>query len=202
MKSLLTFFFILTFSVSTTAQLDKKTYLINGSGTFSSSKYVFKNTSQGTTQKSTEIDFRITPAVGVFLFDKLPAGLKASISSQKTAGGDVYDNSGNVIASGGSSKVTRFDIGPFARYYFLDKDEQFNLFAEAGYQFGVSKGFSMDVNRNTLFLNGGLEGFFNSSIGLEFTVGYFSRKEVGESSYTQKQNSILFGLGFNFHLTK
>jgi len=202
MKLFLTTFCILTFSSIAKAQLDKGTWLINGTGNFASSNYNFKNTVQSTTQKSTSLNIKLSPSVSYFLIDKLAIGLKPSILFEKADGGDVYDSNGNIIASGGSSKITRFDIGPFLRYYLLKKEKLVNVFGESGYQYGTDKSSGFKVNRNIFFINVGTEIFFNSSVGLEFTVGYLSKKEKNNTISTQTQNTIQAGLGFNFHLQK
>lgn len=202
MKLFLTTFSILTLSLAAKAQLDKGTWLISGTGNFASSNYNFKNTVQNTTQKSTSLNIKLSPSVSFFVIDKLAIGLKPSISFEKADGGDVYDSNGNIIASGGNSKITRFDIGPFLRYYLLQKEKQVNIFGELGYQYGTDKGFGFGVHRNIFFINAGTEIFFNSSVGLEFTVGYLSKNEKNGTISTQTQNTIQAGIGFNFHLQK
>lgn len=202
MKLLLTIVLTFIFSITSKAQLDKSTWLFTGTGNFSSTNYDFKNTLQNTTQKSTSINIKLSPAVSFFIIDKFAIGLRTSISFEKSDGGDVYDSSGNIVASGGSSKITRFDIGPVLRYYFFEKEKTINFFGELGYQYGIDRGLSFDVHRNTFFINGGMEIFFNSSVGLEFTLGYLTKKEDNSTISSQKQNSIQAGIGFNFHLQK
>lgn len=191
---------VLIFSLTAKCQLDKGTWLINGTGNFSSSNYNFKNTVQNTTQKSTSLNIKLSPSISFFVIDKLTIGLKPSISFEKEDGGDVYNNNGNIIASGGNSKITRFDIGPYIRYYLLQKEKQVNLFGEIGYQYGIDKSSGFKINRNIFFINAGAEVFFNSSVGLEFTLGYLTKKETNVAVSTQKQNTIQLGIGFNFHL--
>ena len=181
-------------------QLEKGTWLINGTGNFSSSNYNFKNTPLNTSQKSTSLNIKLTPSVAFFVIDKLAVGVKPSISFEKAEGGDLYDSNGNIIASGGSSKITRFDVGPFIRYYFLEKEKTVNVFTESGYQYGINKGFGFAVQRDIFFINIGTEIFFTSSVGLEFTLGYLSKKEKNGTLSTQTQNTIQAGIGFNFHL--
>ena len=96
---------------------------------------------------------------------------------------------------------TIFNIGPFIRYYFLNTETPFNLFAESGYKYGSisGKGQITDQRLNTLFFSGGPVLYFNSAVGLEFIISYSRTKVVG---FTGVNNEIKFGIGFQFHLKK
>ena len=110
MKSIFTAFIILFVAFSASAQLDKNTWLVGGTGTFNSFKDKFDATTVSTEYKTTELN--VSPNIGYFILDKFALGLKSSFSWIKNTG---------ISANALKSNTIRFDYGPFARYYFLDK---------------------------------------------------------------------------------
>lgn len=50
----------------------------------------------------------------------------------------------------------------------------------------------------------GAELFFNSSVGIDFLVGYKIKNEdiKGSTGYTDKKNGFQIGIGFQIHLQK
>lgn len=202
MKPFLTALVFITSSVTAIAQLDKGTWLVGGTGNFSSNDVYYNYRIPNTTQKGTSVKIELSPKIGYFFKDKLVVGLKPSVSFERGKGGDVIDSNGIIIASGGISKLHRLDIGPFVRYYFLPKDKNVNIFSELSYLYGTDLGFK--VRRSTVLIEAGSEFFFNSSVGLEFTIGYKYKTQTEElpNSYKLIQNSIQIGIGFNFHLLK
>jgi hypothetical protein len=189
-------FFLLSitiFSLSANCQLDKKTWLVGGTGSISSSNDSYTTSTYSQTSKTTEI--KISPTVGYFLADKFAAGLKTSFSKYKSR----VDGSGGLYTN-----VNRFEVGPFARYYFLPKEKQVNIVTEASYQFGrySFKDINQKGNINTLSFLAGPTIYFNNSVGLEFLVGYKSRTEDIKDSYKQTQKGLQIAIGFQFHLIK
>ena len=199
MKSVLTAFIILFVAISASAQLEKKTWLVGGSGTFNSFKDKFDATTVSTEYKTT--DLNIMPNIGYFIVDKFALGVKSSFSWIKNTG---------ISANAGKSNTIRFDYGPFARYYFLDKEKAYNLIADVSYQFGNINFIDHDRGiRNTVALMAGPVMYFNSSVGIEFLIGYRSAMEKITTSpgtpqffYTQTKTGVQVSIGFQIHLQK
>lgn len=182
------------------SQLNKENWLVGGSASFSSTNSSYKT--PGFSQKSNEFNLSLSPNVGYFLLDKFAIGLTPTFSWGKSEGGDAIDNNRNVVGSGGTSNVKRFLIGPFVRYYILDTEKAFNILVSAAYQYGI---YSFKPTRgiiNNLSFATGPVIFFNSSVGLEFLVGYGSRIEDVEGSYRNTQKGMQIGIGFQIHLEK
>jgi len=183
-------FFLLTslISLNSEAQLDKATWLVGGSGSFSSTTNTFNSGSINLNSDVTEIN--ITPNVGYFVLDKFAAGLKLSYTVSKTK-----------EFQGAYGNQQRFDIGPFARYYVLDKEKIFNILTDASYQFGFSNLTGLKGNSSTMTFMAGPSLYFNSSVGLEFLFGYYNRKEWFDGIDSQ-QKGLKVSLGFQFHIEK
>jgi hypothetical protein len=132
-----------------------------------------------------QTDLQISPVAGYFAADKFAIGVRPSV---------IYAS--NTVAS----VNTTIGIGPFTRYYFLNSEKIFNLFAEGSYSYGIIYGKEGVSSRsNTFSFSGGPVLYFNSSVGLEFTIGYSMQKVVG---FTGKNNEMRFGIGFQFYLEK
>ena len=160
----------------TYCQITKGNWLVGGSANFSTIQY-----SSGASLHYKQTNFQISPTVGYFLKDKFAVGLRPSLSY----GSNNLGNSSTVIT-----------IGPFVRYYFLKPETIFNLFTEGSYKYGtISRGQRL----NTFSFAAGPVLYFNSSVGLEFTIGYSTTKVVG---FTGSNNEMLAGIGFQFHLEK
>jgi len=169
--------FIADFSYS---QLSKGVWLFGGSASFSS----LKSSSTASIQ-SKQTNLEISPFFGYFVADKFAIGLKPSL---------VYGS--NSIAN----TNTTFGVGPFTRFYFLNYEKVFNLFAEGSYLYGSITGKGqVSSNSNTFSISGGPVLYFNNSVGLEFTLGYSISKIVG---FTGTNKELGFGIGFKFHLEK
>lgn len=192
---LLTAIFLISFS--SIAQLDKKNWLVGGIGTFNSTNDKFQSTTVTSEYQVTEV--KIIPNIGYFIIDKLAIGLKSSFSWRKDKG--ISSNAGN-------SKTLRFDYGPFVRYYFLDKENPFNLLADLSYQFGNLKFISNDKGvRNNFSIMAGPSIYFNSSVGMELLLGYKIEKENLTTStnvpdYTDTKKGFQISIGFQIHLEK
>lgn len=200
MKKIILFFTAVFFlSFSSIAQLDKKTWLVGGSGSFSSYKQDFKSTIVETVYKVTDV--KISPNIGYFVMDKFAVGLKSTLSWWKDKG-----VSANVV--GNSSTTLRIDYGPFVRYYFLDKEKPFNILADLSYQFGNVKFKGSDKgSRNNFSIMAGPAIFFNSSVGLEFLFGYRYESEKEETTtypnpYKDTKKGIQLEIGLQIHLEK
>ena len=166
--------FIATLFVAFTsnAQIDKGNWMMGGGATFSSSK----NKYEDTTSKST--GFQIRPIIGYFVIDKLAVGTSGELSFVSRLNNNSYG------------------IGPFIRYYFLEKDKSINIFSEVSYEFSSitqihTKVENFNVKAGTVF-------FLNSSVGLEVALNYLNQK-VNDGT---QNNNIYLGIGFQIHLEK
>ena len=178
------------------AQLDKGTYLLGGNGSFYNYNGKFNSSNNNTTSKATDI--KINASVGYFLIDKFVLGLRPSFSF----------NRGKLIGTPNTfGSTTQFLIGPFSRYYFLEKDKQFNILLDAAYLFGTNSYPFANREKgsiNELSILTGLEAFFNTTVGVEFLVGYKSKYEdiKGITGYSDKKNGVNVSIGFQIHLEK
>ena len=163
------------------SQITKGNWLVGGSTNFSTIQY-----SSAASLHYKQTNFQINPIVGYFLKDKFALGLRPSLSYGRATG------SNNTVYSSG----TVINIGPFARYYFLKPENIFNLFAQGSYGYGTVTG---GQRSNTFSFAAGPVLYFNSSVGLEFTIGYSTTKSVG---FSGNNNEVLFGIGFQIHLEK
>jgi hypothetical protein len=186
-------------------QITKDNWLIGGTANFSSSNQ--ETVVQTGTQKSTYLNYSIAPNIGYFFLDKFAAGLKAGITKGKADYGDLRQG-GVTVASGGYSNATWFDLGPFVRYYLLSADKQFNLFAEGKYMYGIASLHPGKGTRHNYSFNAGPVIYFNSSVGLEFTVGYSSERtkhfhpDTNELVFSSKIKALQVGVGFQFYLER
>ena len=195
MKHLFFFLPLLLFSLSSKCQLDKGVWLVGGSGSFYSYHEDYTAPSVEVTGRWTSID--LSGSIGYFLVDKFSAGLRPYFSSTKG------ESSG-----GGSTNYFMLAIGPFARYYFLQADKQFNLLADVSYQLGINQRLGTlhsDGNYNVFSLMVGPEVFFNSSVGLEILLGYSQKKMSINNSpdqFNSNKKGFQVSAGFQIHLQK
>jgi hypothetical protein len=173
-------------------QLDKGVWLVGGSGKFYSYNESNSSSTLGHDAKYTQID--ISPSIGYFVADKLAFGLRPTLSSIK----------GGYIADGGgiTTNVQRFWVGPFGRYYFLNTEKQYNIVTDVCYQLGFFGGGLLKGNLSTFSALAGPEIFFNSSVGIEFLLGYNYRKEDVEDGNKDIKKGFQVAVGFQIHLEK
>ncbi|GGK32924.1 hypothetical protein GCM10007962_29020 [Yeosuana aromativorans] len=182
MKILKLFFFIALLYTTANAQITKGNWLVGGDANFSS----VKNKSETGDEKFN--DFRINPNVGYFFMDKISGGLQVNLVFTNT-------NPGN-----DSTKASSYGFAPFVRYYFLETDERINIFAEANYSYRIGKtGSSDNINWNGYGFKAGTVLFFNSSVGLEFSINYVDTTRRIDNFNI---NTIFVGFGFQIHLEK
>jgi hypothetical protein len=189
--------FIASFIVCN-AQLDKGTWMVGGSGSFYSYNEAYTLPllpASNYNGKATNID--VSASVGYFIADKFVGGLRSSFSSYKEDNG-----------AGGSTNSYRLAIGPFARYYFLKDDKQFNLLTDIGYQFGLYQmlGALHEKGKNNIFsAMGGTEIFFNGTAGMEILLGYAQQIlsiENSPNGFNYKKSGLQVSIGFTLHLEK
>ena len=173
---------------SVKSQITKGNWMVGGNFNYSNSK---SSGSASFNSKNREIT--IMPTAGYFIFDKGAIGLKSMLTFSKESynltDGTEIANSQNILG-----------VGPFLRYYFLPIENRVNAFSEASIFYketitnGRGNGRALDY-----YLLGGIAIFLNSSIGIEFTLGYNNTKEINIDS---KLKDVRFGIGFQIYLEK
>jgi hypothetical protein len=191
-NKIILFVLIICFSKSVICQITKGNWLVGGSARGSMSN----SSLNGSYYKVNS--FSLSPNMGYFLFDKFSAGLKFSVDYSKVK----YPETGNGVVNVGLKNVY-LNGGPFLRYYFLNTDKLVNLFVETSYQFqsqnSISTGFNSKQLSNVFSISSGLVVYFNSSVGIEFIVGFNSIKY---KNTTGSFNSLFTGIGLQIHLIK
>ena len=181
---------VLLFANVANSQITKNNWLVGGNVNFSSSQY------RGDVSVIEDVlTVDIETKIGYFFIDKFVSGLITNFSHRKTKVPGVANT---------AMTVTIFSLGPYLRYYFLQKDNRVNAFAETSYQYGSFKnntGFGNHVTYkiNSFSFSAGPVMYFNTTVGMEFTLGYLHSKYVNHSDHS---NHILIGLGLQIHLEK
>lgn len=133
-KSLLSLFAVATLALSAQAQdsnsfgFSKGDFLVEGNLKLSSEN-----------DKEEELkttNFNFSPKGGYFFTDKFAAGIELGVGTNKT---DNYNT--NVI-----NKANSFNVGVFARYYFLELGQRFKIYGEADFGFHNTK-YTIDYPR-------------------------------------------------------
>jgi len=190
MKKLFISFLFSAFFLITKAQLTKGNWLAGGTGKFYSYTSQYSSTTYTNEASYTQID--LSPNIGYFVANKLAFGIRPTFSSIK----------GKVTTTGGlSTNVQRYWIGPFGRYYFLQADKQFNILTDISYQYGFFGGISKG-KLGTFSALAGPVVYFNSSVGLEFLLGYSYSKEDVEGYQKETRKGFQVAVGFQIHLEK
>ena len=195
------YFFLLSalvmLAISANCQLDKKYWLVGGSGSFYSYNDDFTTTGQPTVSGKLK-EINLSANVGYFFFEKFAAGLRPGIFSTKSR-----------EANSVGSYTYYFGIyaGPFARYYLLNKENQFNLLIDGAYQIGSYKNFEGKGMIRNASIIAGPEIFFNSSVGIELLIGYLYQKKTIDDTqsgyyFNSAKKGFNISVGFQIHLTK
>jgi len=192
-KITMLFAFLITI-LCASAQLDKGTWLGGGNGSFYTYTEKFDDPVSDPDAKYTNINISLN--AGYFIMDKLAIGLNPAyyFYKGKQIGVTIY-----------YEKPTNFTIGPFVRYYLLNKEKQFNMLIDSRYTIGFlnsKRGASYKGNLYTFSIAAGPEVFFNSSVGLEFLMGYTFLKEKFHGSYNRIRTNSGFRIaaGIQMHL--
>jgi hypothetical protein len=178
MKKFILFSFFAITTSSAFSQINKGQWLVGGDAGFTSSESGsgdFKNKFSAIT---------LSPNAGYFLIDKFAAGLRFGYNKHKISNTIIYNN---------------FSIAPFARYYFLPKEQKVNVFADASYIFNRSRldNFDETTKSSGYSLKAGPAIFLNENVALEFTLGY---SRIKENSTDYKTSTFQTGVGFQIHL--
>ena len=193
-------------TINSFGQLDKKTWMVAGTGSFDSYKenytYIFTGTGENIEIERSIKEIEFSPKVGYFIIDKLALGIGVSYISEKSESKTISGNAGS-----SPSKSHSLYVGPFARYYFLNKDKPYNILAETNYQFGnLSQTDLLDskgkLSRFSFLV--GPEIFFNSSVGMNLLVGYTnSKRNMNNNSYVSNStNGLQVAISFQIYLQK
>lgn len=155
----------------------------------------FGSTNNKNTDAKTS-EFKFSPKAGLFLSDKAMVGVQLGIGSQKAElANPSYQE----------TKFNSFEVGVFARYYFLELGERFTTYGEVGVayetaknetttQLGTTKG--NDINTIGAGLSLGMNYFLTPSIAVSFTLAdvlsYGTSKEdaPGQKAETQFNGNI------------
>ena len=170
----------LTTVIPAQSPIERGSYTINGSITYSSESY--NNIS------SSYSIFIFNPQFGYFFVDKLYTAVSLTLRS---------------YSSGGTS-TTLYGIGPSFRYYF--DNNKVKPFAGAAFNYLVqSTGGESNSSTNTEFkLTGGLDYFISSDVALEATINYsfihFSYPGGYYSSDSYSSKLFQLGIGVNYFI--
>ena len=181
MKTIKLIFTLSLFSFLTSnAQITKGNWMVGGSASFKS--YKSENINSGNIEKNNYVE--LSPDFGYFLINKFIVGAKA--------------NFGYIGYEGGANGKS-YNIGPFARYYFLKPEKTVNVFAQANLTYGeyINSQNTKYPTRSYGFKAGSVI-FFNSSVGLEMAIEY---NKANENS-TLNNSFYQFVIGFQIHLEK
>ena len=187
MKTLTILFFILfAISFALNAQITKGNWMVGGDASFFSNKT--ESNYNGNINTSETSYLRLSPNIGYFFMDKLNGGIGLNL---------------NFVDPGKTLNSQGYGFNPYIRYYFLEAKNQINLFSQLGYNWGFGKnglGIKTDTNGYNFKIGSAL--FFNSCVGLEFSLNYSHIKNVNDKIDTYVTNQFLVGLGFQIHLEK
>ena len=182
------FFVLLGLSVPVTAQTEKGSFLLSGSGSLDFASMKVKVESGDYSEESGKIStFEFTPAAGYFVLNNLAVGVQYSMSStSEKDDGDKYTESTTMLF-------------PFALLYFGKGNVK--PFVQAGYGPGWAK-LKYDNEKETQKLSGyelvgGLAIFLNQYVSLDLSLGYASAKAIFKSNYNTDIKSTTSGMGGN-----
>ncbi|MBN8663809.1 MAG: hypothetical protein J0L83_04510 [Chitinophagales bacterium] len=202
MRKTFLFLFTIILFQSSFGQISKGNWLVGGSGQLSAYSSTNTNVSPAREQNVKALYISVSPNIGYFIKDKFAVGLRPALTWEKGKAGDAFAPDGSVVGSGGKLTQIRFVIGPFCRYYLLDTEKPFNILIEAAYQYGI--GSPKPLNERQSIFSAGLGPviYFNSSVGLEFLLGYNNTILNAEGYYRTSKNSIQLNIGVQIHLEK
>lgn len=190
-KTLLFIFIASSFFVTANGQITKGNWLVGGAGSFYSYNNAYTSAAYSNEAEYTRID--IGANVGYFVADKIAFGLRPTFSSF----------AGRVTSTGGlSTNVQRYFLGPFSRYYFLNTDKQTNILADVSYQLGLFNAGGQKGNLSSFSAMAGPVVYFNSSVGMEFLLGYKYSKDDIEDASVEIRKGFQVTVGFQIHLEK
>lgn len=219
MKAIALILLSFSFVFSANAQLSKGQWIVGGMGEFSHSNGdgVYNSFISGDS-KTTQYAF--STGAGHFFTDRFCAGIRIGFGGTREE--QDYKSSGTPFSLDyhSESKISTFNISPFARYYFLAPAKKINLLGEIAYvrTEGRAKSLTRETTyfpsnpptinessytenftSNTFSIGAGPAFFLNSKVSLELLVKYATGKISGSD---QNSNAFGFATGFQIHLGK
>ena len=187
----------LFFFYQSTGQVTKGNWIVGGTGKLFTYKNEYSSSTYSNIAKYTQID--LSPNIGYFVADKLAFGIRSTFSSLKGEVTSVTDG-----GSGLSTNSQRFTIGSFGRYYLLSTDNRTNIVTEASYQVGQVRllGGVYKGKLKAASFSAGPVIYFNSSVGIEFVLGYNYTLEDIENANRDEKKGFQIAIGFQIHLIK
>jgi len=181
MKKILIAFATLLCASSLFSQIQKGKWLVGGRTNFSSTNQDFPS------GEIKQTNFRVGPDLGYFVRDKFALTLNPGLEWQTYQFGTTP-----------KQKYRETELGLGARYYFLEPDARYNIYAEAKYLFGAYKEDDDEsVGYGKYGFGANFVCFLNSFVGFEIGAGYSSKKYEDED---ERIGRISFGTGFQIHL--
>jgi hypothetical protein len=186
MKKIIVLISLTNFIVnSVTSQITKRNWMVGGNGEFSSGKTSFPT---GGDVSSTRIN--INPKIGYFPIDHFAFGLLFN-----------YERNAEKPNNSNATRYTNIGIGPFARYYFLPSEKNINILVEGNGAYNQQS--NNLVSTKSAFISYALLTgpviYFNSSVGIEFLLGYKGYKTTDVDT---KNSRFSFNIGIQVHLEK
>lgn len=125
-----------------------------------------------------------SPNGGIFVINNFAVGGNLGINYQKA----------------GDTRITSFNIGPFARYYFTTAKARPILHAAISYISSKAKqtSFTSTNTGSYLFLGGGVAIFINENVSIEALAGYANTKYKDFAG----SGGFNLGIGFQVYLSK
>jgi len=192
MKKLAVLFLFSVFIIKSHSQITKGNWLVGGSMAYSK-----ENSSRNDVVNRKERTIDVSGNVGYFIVPKLTGGIRLNsfFSKQKYP---QIDGSYSTISQ------NNLGVGPFARYYFLNAENQINIFTDEGILYSVLRIKSTSTQKSyekTLkyYFSGGAVIFLNTSVGIELILSYNNTKVI---KYDSKGESVQFRVGLQFYLEK
>jgi hypothetical protein len=158
-----------------------------------------------TTDKTSRVEYSLTPSVGYFILENFAVGLKLRVTSKKETSDDKRLK----------YHFTAATFGPMARYYFLF-GEKFGVFIHGDIGFGGQKekterriGNGPDYNVEEIkfkLLEGnigpGFTFFLNEHVGLETSIYYTGLRRTNDTPNGKdifKQNGVTWNIGLQVY---
>lgn len=183
------------------AQLYRKQWLVGASfnGNYSSTTVTANQISSPNQSKSLSISTPI--GVGYFVTNKWAVGIRSNYGFSKTENTYTFNDYFSTLDQTIVDQSKQFLIGGFTRFYFLPKQNRFNIYCDAGYNYGELRNTAPDVFATIKQLTTSIAPVFiiNKHVSLEFIFSYVRQSTIIKSTSTPN-NAFLFGIGFQAHL--
>lgn len=178
LKLSIVFFFAV---FTTNAQISKGQFIVGGSLNLSNFKSSASYNGSNHIVKTTS--FGLNSNVGYFVADKFVVGPSVQYYYFKEKG---------------ENSQSWYQLGAFARYYFLEAKNKINILGQIGYDFGKNLQDGEAVaDFNGLLIKAGPVFFLNDKTALEVTLDYNTSKI--KTNITSTTNALSLNVGFQIH---